>query len=170
MDNQIIENQNNKENSGKNSGIMKKVGFLVFIVATGLVTYRLKTIIQTNINSSNTDSNIPLSGLDNEPVVNNKKYKDGTYSAIGNYVSPNGPESVNVTLVLKDDVVTSTTFKGNGTHATTMKMQGLFSQGFNTLVVGKKLDEVSLTVVNGSSLTPKGFMDALSKIKLEATS
>jgi hypothetical protein len=108
--------------------------------------------------------------MDNQPMMNNRKYKDGTYSATGNYVSPNGPESIDITLVLKDDVIISTTFKSNATHAVSMKMQGLFSQGFNTLVVGKNIDEVSLTVVNGSSLTPKGFMDALSKIKLEATS
>ncbi len=36
------------------------------------------------------------------------------------------------------------------------------------VVVGKKIDEVQLTKVAGSSLTPKGFMDALEKVKTEA--
>jgi 23S rRNA (uracil1939-C5)-methyltransferase len=35
-------------------------------------------------------------------------------------------------------------------------------------VVGKNIEELNLTVVNGSSLTPKGFMDALAKIKVDA--
>ena len=47
-------------------------------------------------------------------------------------------------------------------------MQGNFKAGFSELVVGKPVDQVSLSVVNGSSLTPKGFMDALAKIKAEA--
>jgi hypothetical protein len=49
-------------------------------------------------------------------------------------------------------------------------MQGKFKEGFEEAVVGKPLDEIALTVVNGSSLTPKGFMDALTKVKLEAAS
>ncbi|KXK09170.1 MAG: hypothetical protein UZ21_OP11001000228 [Microgenomates bacterium OLB22] len=47
-------------------------------------------------------------------------------------------------------------------------MQGLFAEGYKTQVVGKSIDELKLDVVNGSSLTPKGFEDALQKIKTEA--
>ena len=113
----------------------------------------------------------PIQNREEEPVatpVEKKKYKDGTYSATGSYVSPAGPEQVELSLVIKDDKVVSANFVGKGTNPTTMKLQGLFKAGFSTYVVGRNIDEISLTVVNGSSLTPKGFTDALLKIKNEA--
>ena len=95
-------------------------------------------------------------------------YKNGTYEAKGGYVSPNGPEQIDITMTLKDDIVASAQFTGLGTHTTTKRMQGLFKAGFSEKVVGKPIDSIALTVVNGSSLTPKGFMDALEKIKAQA--
>ncbi len=97
-----------------------------------------------------------------------QKYEDGTYAATGNYISPAGAESVDVTVTLDDGVITDATFHGNATHPTSMKKQADFATGFEAQVVGKSIDDVSLGVVNGSSLAPKGFMDALVKIKAEA--
>ncbi len=105
----------------------------------------------------------------NIPVTTNvNKYKNGTYSAEGLYVTPAGPEKVNITVTLENNLITSALFKGNATNPNSVKWQGEFSEGFTTEVVGKNIDEVELTVVNGSSLTPKGFLDALEKIKAEA--
>lgn len=104
------------------------------------------------------------------PTVTNSKYRDGTYLADGTYVSPAGVETVSVSLTIKDDVITGVDFTGNAVNPTSKLLQGKFATGFETLVEGKALDAVSLTVVNGSSLAPKGFMDALAKIKLEARS
>lgn len=95
-------------------------------------------------------------------------YKNGTYSAIGNYQSPAGKEEIDIKVTVKDGVITDSEFEGKGVNPTTKKMQGLFAEGYKTQVVGKSLDEVSLDVVNGSSLTPKGFEDALQKIRTEA--
>lgn len=96
-------------------------------------------------------------------------YQDGTYSATGHYTSPAGAESVEVTLTLKDGVVTDAQFTGNATHPASKKWQGNFAAGFKDQVVGKKLDEIKLGVVNGSSLAPKGFMDAVAQVKAEAS-
>ncbi len=95
-------------------------------------------------------------------------YKDGTYAAGGVYRSPAGGESVQISLTLKGDVVTDVTFAGDATNPKSVAMQSAFSSGFKEQVVGKSLDDVSVGVVNGSSLTGTGFMDAVSKIKLEA--
>lgn len=112
------------------------------------------------------------SGTTNTPttpvVADNKKYKDGTYTASGTYTTPEGRENISVTLVIKDDVVTSATFTGSTNEKASEKYQSLFNDGFKTEVIGKSIDSISLTVVNGSSLTPKGFMDALAKIKTQA--
>jgi uncharacterized protein with FMN-binding domain len=96
------------------------------------------------------------------------EYKNGVYAAKGSYSSPAGGETVDVMLTIVGDKVTNATFKGNATNPASVNWQNKFSQGFNDVVVGKSVDEISLTVVNGSSLTPKGFMDALVKIKTQA--
>ena len=97
-----------------------------------------------------------------------KKYTDGTFSAAGSYNSPEGSESVNISLTLKGGVITDSTFQGNATNPRSQKFQQLFSDGYKQLVVGKPIDSLSLTVVNGASLTPAGFMDAVSKIQTQA--
>lgn len=96
------------------------------------------------------------------------KYKDGEYSATGDYVSPGGPREIDLTLTIKDGVITGSEFTGHATDPNSKRFQGEFADNYKTMVVGKNLDEVSLTKVSGSSLTPKGFMDALTKIKEEA--
>lgn len=103
-----------------------------------------------------------------EGVMMENSYKDGTYSASGAYTSPAGPESVEVTLTLKDGSVTNVVFKGDAENEKSKFMQDRFGEGVSAQVVGKSIDSLDLSVVNGSSLTPKGFMDALEKIKEEA--
>jgi uncharacterized protein with FMN-binding domain len=98
-------------------------------------------------------------------------YKAGTYSAEGQYQSPAALEKVDVTVTLDSKgMITSATFVGHPQSPTTTVMQGKFKEGFEAEVIGKPIDEVNLAVVNGSSLSPKGFMDALAKIKDQAKS
>lgn len=97
-------------------------------------------------------------------------YKNGTYTQDGLYTTPAGDEKVTIQLTIQDDVITSSAFTGYATHPASVRWQGAFSQGMPDQVVGKRVDDVSLTVVSGSSLTPKGFMDALAKIQAEAQS
>jgi uncharacterized protein with FMN-binding domain len=113
-------------------------------------------------NSPSTES------VDQATVNSNSKYKDGTYTSEGEYTSPAGQEEVEVTVTLQGDVVTDVSFVDKASNPGSVKNQELFSQGFEQLVVGKSIDSIELGVVNGSSLTPKGFMDAIAKIKVEA--
>lgn len=101
-------------------------------------------------------------------VADRRKYADGSYSATGSYLSPAGQEEIYVTLILDNGLISDADVEVRASNPTSKMMQTAFTQGFSGQVVGKNIDEVSLTVVNGSSLTPKGFMDALSKIKAEA--
>lgn len=96
------------------------------------------------------------------------RYKDGTYSATGTYKSPAGPESVNVSLTLRDGVVTDSTVVGTATNDKSINYQGLFVGGYKVLVVGRSINTLQLGAVSGSSLTPIGFNDALAKIKVNA--
>ena len=45
---------------------------------------------------------------------------------------------------------------------------GLFASGFKALVVGKKITDVNLDKVSGSSLTSGGWNEAITKIEAQA--
>lgn len=95
-------------------------------------------------------------------------YRDGTYKATGTYTSPAGKEDVSISLTLTGDVITAATFSGQAENPGSKNWQSEFSKGFTQAVVGKDIDSLSLGVVNGSSLTPKGFMDAVASVKTQA--
>ncbi len=96
-------------------------------------------------------------------------YKDGTYSATGEYRSPAGNDEIEVSLTIKDGVITDATYEGLAKMGKSKDFQAKFGEGYKAAVVGKSIDSLSLGVTNGSSLTPKGFMDAVAKIKAEAS-
>ncbi|MCU1566426.1 MAG: hypothetical protein JWQ56_1363 [Pseudarthrobacter sp.] len=95
-------------------------------------------------------------------------YKDGTYSADGNYVSPNGTETVGVELTLADGTVTGVNITQHPSNPNTRKFQGEFAGGIAGQIVGKNIDELNVSKVAGSSLTSGGFNQAVEKIKQEA--
>lgn len=97
-------------------------------------------------------------------------YKNGTYEATGNYTSPGGDEEIKVSITLSNGVITDASVTPMATRPNSVEFQGKFKDNFKPLVVGKKIDEVSLMKVSGSSLTPKGFNEALTEIKAEAKS
>ncbi len=114
--------------------------------------------------ASSSSSSLPPVVIDTK-----RKYKDGTYSATGNYFSPSGQEEVQVSLTLSKDVIVDASYQGTAQFGRSQMYQQFFGDGYRELVVGKPIDQVSLTVVNGASLTPQGFMDALAQIKSQAS-
>lgn len=95
-------------------------------------------------------------------------YQDGTYSATGSYISPGGRQSIELTVTIVDGVITDTTIVNKSQDSESKEYQEVFAAGYKTLVVGKSIDEVSLSRVAGSSLTSNGFNDALDQIKDDA--
>ncbi len=110
----------------------------------------------------------PTQAVPSEAMTMEGVYKDGEYSAEGDYTSPGGEESIDVTLTLKDGIVEDAEVTSNATRPISKKMQTSFIEGYKEQVVGKKLDEINLGKVSASSLAPKGFNDAVTKIKAEA--
>lgn len=103
------------------------------------------------------------------PSAATSAFRDGTYEANGSYVSPGGPESIDVKLSLEGGRVTSVTVTPLATRPISLKMQNVVASNVSALVVGKPIDQVQLDKVSGSSLTPQGFNDAVQKIKQQAT-
>lgn len=155
---------NTPSKGGSNKFIMPVA--IVVIIAIAAIGYYA---FQSQKKASTTAETTPA--VQQEEVVAEEsatQYKDGTYQVVGEYVSPGGPREVDVTVTLAGDVITDATFVGKATDAPSMRFQGEFKEGFEPMVVGKNINEVNLTKVSGSSLTPKGFMDAIEKIKAEA--
>ena len=156
--------------NAKNIGI----GILV-ITIIGLAVVQFGKAGQSG-STSNTQTALSVVQTSTTGVTVNKKttnsaqsdYKNGTYTASATYQTPEEPESLEITVTLDNNVVTDAIFNGQARDKTSREMQALFAEGFKEQVVGKPIDEIALTVVNGSSLTPKGFMDALQKVKQEA--
>lgn len=98
------------------------------------------------------------------------KYADGTYTASGSYQTPETVETISVTLTLDNDVITEVNVIGDPQARETQQYQGQFIGGISDVVVGKNVDEISVSRVAGSSLTSKGFNSAVDKIKSEASS
>jgi len=156
-----------EETQKKSKTTLWTVLILVLAVITfGAIKYTKKDapVVVDENNNTNTGEEKPLT------QTTSYLYKDGSYSFVGQYTSPAGPEEIAVSLVLKDDVVVDATVVSKATHEISKKMQGLFVGGFKTQVVGKKIDDVVLDKVSGSSLTPKGWNDAVAKIKAVAKS
>jgi uncharacterized protein with FMN-binding domain len=116
---------------------------------------------------SSTTGTAPSPGVSTTPA-SGSEYKDGTYSADGTYVSPNGTETVGVQLTLAAGTVTDVQITQHPSNPNTRKFQGEFAGGIASQVVGKNIDELNVSKVAGSSLTSGGFNQALEQIKSEA--
>lgn len=97
-------------------------------------------------------------------------YTDGTYTESGSYQSPNGTETVDVTITLGDGIVTDVEVVGQGESRDSQRYQGEFIDGIAAEVVGKDIDTLKVSKVAGSSLTSGGFNSAVDTIKADAAS
>ena len=96
-------------------------------------------------------------------------FADGTYQAGGGYQSPNGAETIQVSLTITNGVIEDVTVTPQASSSTSKRYQGDFAGGVAAEVVGKALEEVDVTRVAGSSLTSGGFHEALATIRQDAT-
>lgn len=145
------------------------IAALIVIVLVGIVTaiavaVRNQSEDATVSETSKQDTTQPSSSVNNQ----NASYKDGEYTETGKYISPGGQESIEVTLILSGGTITDATVIGDATSGEAKEYQEKFISSYKQNVVGKDVDEVSLSRVAGSSLTSNGFNDALELIKADA--
>lgn len=95
-------------------------------------------------------------------------YADGTYTAKGGYQSPGGPETIELTITLANNVISQVIVTPGATGGTSSRYQGQFAEGVGAETVGKALDDIKVSRISGSSLTSGGFNEALDSIKADA--
>lgn len=98
----------------------------------------------------------------------NVTYNNGQYVAKGEYISPGGQETIEVTIKIEGNVVVDSSVESKAVLPASKKFQKEFIDNYKDLVVGRNISDLNLDKVAGSSLTPKGFNDALKKIKKQA--
>jgi uncharacterized protein with FMN-binding domain len=114
------------------------------------------------------NTTLPTPSPTTEPVTTNR-FKDGTYSADGEYGTPAGSDIIGVSLTLKNDIVVDSAVVVKAENPASKKFQQQFASGYKTLVVGKKIADIHLDVVSGASLSPDGFNAAVVAIRSQAS-
>jgi hypothetical protein len=169
--------EQNQSKGGSKVGLAI-IGIIV-IAFIGIVAYQ-STQNQTQNQTQNTAQSTPAvtsgnaAGTSEEAqpsaAAQESAYKDGTYTVVGNYTSPGGQEELGVTLTLASGVVVDSQVEVKATRPISKERQTDFANNYESEVVGKNIDEISLGKVSGSSLSPKGFNDAVEKVKSQAQS
>lgn len=161
------QNQTVPTQGGNNKLVI--VGIIVALVAfagLGVFAYsqtKTPNASPTKIVEENTNQ-------DSGRVTSATEYKNGVFTAEGEYLSPGGPERVKVTVTINEDTVSEVEVVSLAKHPTSKIKQADFIANYKPMVVGKNINEIELTKVSGSSLTPKGFNNALDQIKSQASS
>lgn len=142
----------------------------VILVATALLIITAVYISNSQKQPTENDRTTNRQNSSEEHAIQKtpSTFKDGTYDTVGSYQSPGGLEKIAVTLTLKGGVVTDTSVQSKAISSDGEKFQKRFISGYKTEVVGKKLDDINLSQVSGSSLTPNGFNDAVKDIQQQA--
>ncbi len=110
----------------------------------------------------------PTSSATDSAASAGSTYADGTYTAEGSYQTPESVEQITVTVTLAKDVITSVEVTGDPQKSESKQYQSKFIGGISEVVVGKDIDEISVSRVAGSSLTSGGFNQAIEEIKSQA--
>ncbi len=146
------------------------IGIIVAVVLAGItsgVTYLNKSTANATATMSTTTNNTIGAS---SPVTSsgNLTYKNGTYQASSTYRTPDGRESIGVSITLANNAITDVTINQNPQQRDSQFYQSQFADNYRSDVIGKNVSEVNLSRVAGSSLTSGGFNDALAMIKQNA--
>lgn len=163
----------------KNQPLLQIIsGAFVVLLFFGIVQYSKKVDEQNATIAENetipTNDVIPspvVPTADEIPVVPaqaNTVFKDGTYAATGSYSTPGGREQIAISLTIKNDVVTTSTFTPKAISPTSAEYQKEFAVEYKQFVTGRDINTLSLGKVAGSSLTNVGFNAAVEQIKIQA--
>ena len=95
-------------------------------------------------------------------------YKDGTYSATTQYRVPRGSNNIDVSVTVKDGIVTAV----KASHDYNDRESGMYIDSFESTlqsaVAGKSLDGLQLNRIGGATLTTVAFDDAIASIQNDA--
>lgn len=154
------------QNNSKTKVVL--ISLAVLIVLAAVVTFSEKGIVKSSI--SKESINTKVEDKSSLPLDLSANYKDGDYKAVGTYMSPGGQDQIEVSVTLKNNIITVVKGKTVIADEVSQKFQDDFFKNYEASVVGKSIQSLKLDKVSGASLTPIGFNDALNKIRTESKS
>lgn len=110
----------------------------------------------------------PLPAQTDESQASDNTFNNGQYTVVKRYFTPEGTESIKVTIILEDDVVKSVATTASRSVPEAIEHQGDFLAAYEPRVVGKPIGTLSLSRLAGASLTTAAFNDVLDDIREEA--
>lgn len=149
------------------------IGTILGILVAGTALKNVQGTTQrpdTTIHPSTAESSNNSSGPGNSSSTTASSFKDGTYSASVNYIAHRHNESIQVTLKIKDNIISSSELEQSMSDRESQQYQTEFEQLYKSRVVGKKLDQVSISRIAGASDTSEAFMTAVRQIQNKAQS
>ncbi|MCS7091735.1 MAG: hypothetical protein NZM26_00055 [Patescibacteria group bacterium] len=153
----------------KNSNFLPMaVVFVIAAIAIGVYLSQQKPATHTTNTSPAIEITNEKSSDTVDTVVNT--YKDGDYEALGQYTTPGGQSEIGLRIKLEKGIIIDSSVEIRANDPPSRRFQQEFAKNYKQFVIGKKIDDLNLTKVAGSSLTPKGFNEAIAKIKAEAKS
>lgn len=157
------------ETSGQpNKALIAIIVIVLLVAVTAAVIVLGKQGNPTQTVSTTTPAGTTSTRTSSVSSSSTGSYKDGTYKESGTYRSPGGSETINLSVTLSGGLITATDMTAIPSTSEARDYQGRFIDAYKALVVGKKIGDVSLDRVAGSSLTSGGFNNALDQIKSDA--
>jgi len=107
-----------------------------------------------------------LAGAAEARSARSARFADGVYTATGEYGGQ--PSHITVKATLKGGIVTAVSVTPHAYVPRSLELQRAFAAAVPKVVVGKRIDQIRVGKLAGSSGTPKGFNDAIRQIRAQA--
>ncbi len=147
---------------------LHNVLYLLILLAVALASYYLIEIRIIDIEKERwaREEEVAASATDDS-----FDYQDGDYIINTGYDLPNGGyHEMDVSFTFSENKVTKVKVVFDKKPDKTTAPQKRFMAAMTPLVIGRDIDNISLSRVGGSSLTTNGFNDALAQAKAQAKS
>ena len=160
------------ESQNKNQKIATAFIAILVVVIIAAVTTKLTSnsaaSVSTMPGTASTVAANPSDTMSTNTMNTNMaqaSYKDGTYTATSAYDTPGGQESISVSVTLQNGTVTKSGVQNQANNRDSREYQNAFTSDYKSFVIGKHINDISLSRISGSSLTSSGFNDALDEIR-----
>jgi hypothetical protein len=159
--------------------VVTVLGFIIIALGVALFTIDPKEEVKetTQVEIQSPETTAPEITEDNTPVETPAEItKDDETAAVAQAILSgtakyNTPARVThdiaVTFTLKDDIVNDVSVNYDNGKGPANDYQKRFESKYRAEIIGKKLNEVSLSRVGGASLTSNGFNEAVKAIKAQ---
>lgn len=153
----------------------KRRAYAALAASTALLTLAAcgdSDAAENDASSSKTPS--ASSAAPSEPAASDSgatgAFTAGEYEATGSYTTPDGQtQKIEVEVELAaDGTITSLDADGQAEGGNSEQFQKKFESGIDAQVEGRKITELDVDKVSGSSLTSGGFNDAIDQIISQA--